>query len=502
MRRVPMLAGSRLVVVTADDDALVLRPPPPAAAVADVGAAVRDALRFPLAGEPLEALIARGARATIVVEPPQLPLPGTERDARQAAIAATVAELERLGIPTGYQTLLVAGGLARRAGHEQLETLVSPEFARRFHGHVEVHDVERDDLVDVGMAGAVPLRVHPALVRTDVVVVVTAAETVLHGGPAALVGTSGTEVLRAAGAYSLLETSASQGWRLGLELERALMRRVPVIGASLVLNHPRLGGTLGDYPYEIQALERVVRSPLRHLFRILPGGVRAYVLRSLPLERSVAAAFAGPPSVAHTEALLRGVELRGVTLDRQLDAVCVGVPRTTPYLPRERPNPLLGTYLGLGLALRLWRDSFPVAEGGTAILLHRFQRHFTHPTQQPYRAFFAATRTTGRPDASVLADAERAAAADARAVEAYRAGRSCHPLLPFVDWDGCRPALGRLGHVIIAGCRDHAAARQLGFVPTHGVGPALTMVRGWADRPPRVGFLLSPPYFPLRIATP
>ncbi len=499
--RVPLLAGSRLVVVTAEDDALVLQPPPPGGAVADIGAAVRDALRFPLAGEPLEALVRRGARATLVVEPPALPLPGTERDPRQAAIAATVAELERLGIPSGYQTLLVAGGLARRAGSEQLETLVSPEFARRFHGHVEVHDVERDDLVEVGEAGSIPLRVHPALVRTDLVVVVTAAETVLHGGPAALLGASGSEVLRAAGAYSLLETSTSRGWQLGLELERALVRRVPLIGTALVLNHPRLGGALGGYPYEPEALERVARSPFRHLFRLLPGAARAYVLRSLPLERTVAAAFAGPPSVAHTEALLRGVELRGTTLAGKLNAICIGVPRTTPYLPRERPNPLLGAYLGLGLALRLWRDSFPIAEGGTAILLHRFQRHFSHPTQQPYRAFFAATRTAG-PAASALADAERAAAADARAVDAYRAGRSCHPLLPFVDWDGCRPAVDRLGHVLIAGCRDHAAARQLGFVPTHGIGAALTMVRGWSDRPPRVGFLLSPPYFPLRVIPP
>src|SRR6266699_3177523 len=73
-------------------------------------------------------------------------------------------------------------------------------LARRFHGHVEVHDVEREDLVELGTAGSIPLRVHPALVRTDVVVVVTAAETVLHGGPAAFVGAAGTEVRRAAGA--------------------------------------------------------------------------------------------------------------------------------------------------------------------------------------------------------------------------------------------------------------------------------------------------------------
>jgi hypothetical protein len=494
-----MLSGSQLVVVTAEDDGVVLQPPAPGTAVADVGAAVRDALRFPLAGEPLEALVTRGARATVVVELPQLPLPGAERDPRQAAVAATVAELERLGIPSGFQTLLVAGGLARRPGNEQLEALFSPEFARRFHGHVEVHDAESPDLVEVGSVGALPLRVHPALVRTDVVVVVTAAETVLHGGPAALVAASGAETLRAAGAESLLATSGAQGWRIGLELERSLLRRVPVIGASLVLNHPRVGGAVGGYPYDRDALERVAHSPLRHVFRALPGALRAYVLRSLSLERSAAAAFAGPPSVAHTEALLRGIELRGTTLDRPLDVICIGIPRTTPYLPRERPNPLLGTYLALGLALRLWRDSFPLVEGGSAMLLHRFHRHFSHPTQQPYRAFFAATRAG--PDEEALAEAERSVRADPRALDAYRTGRSCHPLLPFADWDACKPALQRLGHVIVAGCRDHGAARQLGFVPTHGVGAALTMVRGWAERPPRIGFLLAPPYFPLRVGS-
>jgi hypothetical protein len=433
----------------------------------------------------------------VVVEPPALPLPGVERDPRQAAIEAAVDELERLGIASGFQTLLVAGGLARRAGHGLLESLVSPTFARRFHGHVEVHDVERDDLAEIGAVGPLPLRVHPALVQTDIVVVVTAAETVLHGGPGALVAAAGREALRAATAYSLLETSASNGWRIGVALERALAAHAPVVGASVVLNHPRLGRTLADYPYEEEALDRVARSPLRHLFGLLPGDARAYLLRSLPLERTVAAAYAGPPSVAHAEALLRGVELRGVTLDRPLDAVCIGVPRTTPYLPRERPNPLLGTSLALALALRLWRDAFPVAEGGTAILLHRFQRHFAHPTQQPYRTFFAATRDG--PDPSALAAAEEAAVGDSRAVGEYRAGRTCHPLLPFADWDACRPALEQLGHVLIAGCRDAGAARQLGFVPTHGIGPALTMARGWAERAPRIGFLVSPPYFPLRV---
>ena len=495
MTRVPLLTGTRVIVVDAGDDAVVLRPPAPAEAVADVGAAVRDALRFPLAGDPLETVVTRDGRVTIVVEPPALPIPGAPHDPRQAALVATIAELERLGVPLERQTVLVAGGLTRRAGPRELSLLFAPDAARRFRGAVEVHDVEREDLIEVGIEGRTPLRVHPLLVSTDLVVVVSAAETVLHGGPAALIGASGAEALRAAGAYSLLETGASTGWRLGLALERALTRRVPVVAVSLTLNHPAVTGAIQGYPYDAAALERVARSPLRRLFSLLPAFARARVLQTVPRELSVAAAFAGPPSVAHAESLLRAVAAKALVLEEPLDAMVIGIPRLTPHLPRERPNPLLAAARGLALALRLWRDGFPIVDGGSAILVHRFHRHFAHPTQQPYRAFFQATRF-GR-DRDALVDAERRAAADPRALAMYRGGSACHPLLPFADWESCMPALGRLGAVLVAGCRDATAARQLGFVPTHGIGPALEMARGRAGAGARIGFLLSPPYFPL-----
>jgi hypothetical protein len=497
MRRIPLLAGTKLVIASAPDDAIVLRPPPPGPAVADVGAAVRDALRFPLEGEPLEALVRRRARATIVVEPPALPIPGSASDPRQLAVGAVVDELERLGIPSGYQTILVASGLARRTTQRELEGLVTRELARRFHGHVVIHDVEDPELVAVDVDVRPPLRVNRALVETELVIAVTAAETVLNGGPAALLGAAGADALRAAGAYSLLEASASQGWHLGVALERALARRLPVVGVSLVLNHSHTSGALHGYPYEPDALERVVRSPLRHVFAALPDRARREILHSLQTELTVAAAYAGPPSVAHTEALLRAVELRRAELDAPLDAIVIGVPGTTPFLPREGPNPLLAAYLGLGLALRLWRDAFPVVDGGTAILAHRFTRSFAHPTQSPYRPFFHASRI-GR-DPEMLAEAERAATSNARGIEDYRNGRTVHPLLPFRDWNACQPAIGRLGAVLVAGAADATAVRQLGFVPVHGLTAALDLARGRTSGPARIGFLLSPPYFPLRV---
>jgi hypothetical protein len=360
-----------------------------------------------------------------------------------------------------------------------------------------VHDVEDEGLADLGELDGVPLRASRALVDTDAVVTVTAAETVLHGGPAALLAAGGVEALRSANAESLLQTSGSSGWQLALAMERELAGNVPMIGLSLTLDRLRVAEAAHGYPYDPASLERIVRSPFTHLFRVLPGPLRMRLIRALPIGLAASAAYAGPPSIAHAEALLRGVELRSARLDRPLDAICLGIPRSTPHLPRERPNPLLAAYLGLGLALRMWRDEPPVAAGGTAILVHRFHRHFTHPTQQPYRAFFTATRTGPDPDA--IATAERDAGADARAIDAYRGGAACHPLQPFADWDGCLPQVRHLGAVLVAACRDATAARQLGFVPTHAVGAALEMATGVADGSPRIGFLLAPPYFPLRV---
>lgn len=498
MPRIPLLSGSRLLVVSAPDDAVILTPPaPPTHAIVDVQAAVRDAFRFPLDGPSLEHVVKRGGRVTLVVEQAAMPLPGAPVDPRRQAIATTVEELRRLGVPDENQTILVASGLARRPRRKELGALVSARFARSFHGEVVVHDVEDEGLVDLGSSGGVPLRASPRLVETDAVVAITAAETVLHGGPAALLAAGGREALRAANAESLLETGGSSGWDLALAMERALAERVPLVGLSLTLDRLRVADTAFGYPYDPASLERIVRSPFVRLFRALPGPLRMRALRTLPQGLGTSAAYAGRPSVAHAEALLRAVEFRSAKLDRPLDAICLGIPRSTPHLPRERPNPLLAAYLGLGLALRMWRDEPPVVPGGTAILVHRFHRHFSHPTQQPYRAFFSATRLG--PDPQAIAEAELAAAADERAIAAYRAGHGCHPLLPFADWAGCQPALGRLGTVVIGACRDAAAARQLGFVPTHAVGPALEMATGVADGPPRIGFLLAPPYFPLRV---
>lgn len=491
MARVPMLAGSRVVLVPADD-ARLLRPPDPLDAIVDVAAAAREALRYPLSGPRLAALASRGGRATVVVDPPSLPVPGARLDPRRDALAAVLGELTREGMRT---TILVAGGLEQRAGPHELEALLSPPAARAFRGLVVVHDCERDDLVELGAFEGTPLRIAPEIADADLVVVVSAAESVVHGGPAALLGACGAEAARATTAESLLETRGSRGWQAGLALERLLAERAPLFGLSLVLDLPRFEGRYRDYPHAAGVPERLAASPARVALNMLPGGLRTRILHGMSRELGAVAALGGPPSVAHVEALLRGTALRATTLDEPLDAIVLPLPWKGPHQPREVLNPITAAATALGLALRQWRQRFPVVDGGTAVLLHPFGRTFGDAAGAPYRTLFHTLRESVAPED--VAQAEAAAGSDGRGIAAYRAGRAPHPLLPFADWAACAPALSRLGSVIVAGCRDAGAARALGFVPAHNVQGGLEMAHGLAGEDARVGLLLAPPYAPL-----
>lgn len=488
--RVPLASGSRLPLVTLPDDVVLLGPPPPLDPIANVGAAVIEALRYPLAGPPLHELAPRGGRVTVVLQPPSLPFPSSLDDPRRDALSAVLQELERGGVPRERLTLLLAGGLGRRAGRRELEGLMRRDRARAFRGRVVVHDCEADELRPVELAGRVH-RVHPSLVDTDLVVTVGAGETVLHGGATALLAACGPATIRSATTTSLLEPSGSDGWRLAASLQAELQRSVPLVGVSLVLDRPRLTGPYHGYPWDAGARRTLARSPLRRVLNAAPAPLRRRFVTRLSYGLDAVGVLAGPPSVAHAEGLVRGSVVLGVPLDRPLETIVVPLPHVGLGLPREPLNPITAAALGLGHALRLWRDQSPLAEGGTVVLLHPFTRVMGHGPQAPYRALFTALRE-GSPRR--LRAVEAAAARDRRALVAYRSGTAPHARLPFADWEGCTAVLRRAGSVIVAGCRDAGAARALGLVPSHSAATALAMAGELAGEHGSIGVLLGPPY--------
>jgi hypothetical protein len=494
--RVPLLSGSRVPLVALDDDALLLAPPPPLDPLGDVGSAVREALRYPLSGPSLPELVGRRARTTIVVEPRSLPLPDVPGDPRREALAAVLDELERLGVPADRQTILLAGGLGRRAGRRELESILRPTRARDFRGTVAVHDAAAPELRQLELDGSPPVHIHESLLEADLIVTLTAAETSERGGASALLGAcASSDVSAPAPAPSLLAPSLSPTGILAGRVAAALARRCALTGVSLVLDHPRLTGRFRGYPSSPAGIQTLGRSRIRRGFNALPGTLRDTVLQRLGRELTAVAILAGPPAVSHAEALLRGISLRGISLAGPLDTIVVPVPWVSLHAPREPLNPITAAAIGLGHALRLWRDASPLREGGTIVLLHDLRRTFGHGPQAPYRTLFHVLREGVRGED--VAAARAAAAADTRALAAYRQGTAPHPLLPYADWASCAPALGRAGRVLVAGCRDAGAARALGLVPTHNISTALAMAREVAGGSHRAGVLLAPPYAPL-----
>ena len=464
----------------------------------DIRAAVAEAFRYPLSGPPLSAVAPRGGRATVVVQPPGLPLPAVEQDPRRDVLAAVLDELELHGVPRERIPSSSPAASAVAPADASSSVLLRPDRARGFRGQIAVHDCEAEDLRPLEISGQVH-RVHPALVETDLVVTVGAGETVLHGGAAALVDACGPGTIRRAGAVSLLEAASASGWRLAAALESALEEQIPVLGLSVVLDRPRVTGLYRGYPSDPDVRRAVARSPFRLLLNLAPGSIRRRLLTGISRELTVIAALAGPPSVAHVEALLRGISVRSVEIDRPFDTIVVPLPWEGPQLPRAPLDPVSATAFGLGHALRLWRDRPPLVEGGTIVLLHPFSRVTGHGPQGTSRALVAALRDEG---GRRLRAAEGVAARDRRALSAYRRGTAPHPRLPFADWESCAPMLERAGRVIVAGCRDAGAARALGLVPSHNVATALDMARGLAGESATTGVLLGPPYPAMVVADP
>ena len=249
MPRIPLLSGSRIPLVAVGDDAVLLAPPARLDPLENVAAAVGEALRYPLSGPAIGALVTAGGRATIVVEPRSLPLPGVPADPRQEAVAAVADELDRLGMPADRHTILVAGGLERRSSRREVEAVLRPTQARDFRGSVVVHDATSTDLQPLELPGGRQVSIHRALLETDLVVCVTAAETSERGGPCTFLAGCGASTIGATRpAPSLLASSHSAAGTLAATIATVLGRRTPVIGVSLVLDHPHLTGGYRGYP--------------------------------------------------------------------------------------------------------------------------------------------------------------------------------------------------------------------------------------------------------------
>jgi len=145
------LPEARTTVVTATD----------VAALADPAAAVRDALRAPIATRPLRELVSSGQRVAISV------CDGTRAQPRPLLLDAMLAELDGIVRPDDV-TVVVATGTHRANTPAELRAMLGERVLAACH--VVNHDARNQaSLVDLGIMGAgVPVTLARAWMDADV----------------------------------------------------------------------------------------------------------------------------------------------------------------------------------------------------------------------------------------------------------------------------------------------------------------------------------------------
>ena len=189
--RVDLAYGHGGTSVAVPDGATVVVPVD-APALADEAAAVTVALRHPLAGSPLAALVRDAPRVAIVFPDLTRPMPN------RTVLPPLLTELAEAGVPDDRITLLCATGTHRSATAAEMEELVGAEIVARYT--IVDHVATSDAHLRVGDVDGVPVLLQREYVEADVRIITGFVEphffAGFSGGPKAVCpGLAATETI-------------------------------------------------------------------------------------------------------------------------------------------------------------------------------------------------------------------------------------------------------------------------------------------------------------------
>ncbi len=404
------------------------------APVADVDAAVREALAEPLGLPRLGALVKPGGAVTIAFDDATVASYGPIRG---VAIRAILQELEAAGVSKSRVTLICANALHRKLRPAELGRILGEDLVAEFGERLLCHDAEDPEvLVDLGRTEehGYPVAVHRLVTEADLTVYVNARyNRGFNGGwKSVCVGLSTYESIKVTHTPDGMSMSV-HGNRMhavldemGRHLERRLGRRVFKVD------------TLLADPYRVA--------------KVVAGGVDE-------TRREILGAIAEmfPP--------------RRDLVQERFDVLVYGVPDASPYAIFSHMNPIL-TLISSGLGYLGGLVEAVGKPGCTVIMATPVPERWDRVAHPSYPEVWERVLPTTRDPYEIMRRFADDYARRPDYIEAYRERFGFHPVHAILAVYPLK-RLSRVGRVIVAGPRDAAVPRHIGFEAAASVEEAV-----------------------------
>jgi hypothetical protein len=485
----------------------IVYPPPPLRGLADVEAAIADALDSPLGMDPLDALLRPGMRLTIAFDDISLPLPPMRTpDIRQRVIEQVLERAYRAGVDDIH--LIAALAVHRRMTPGELRRAVGARvFEEFFPDRLYNHDAEDPAgiarLDDTAHGEVVEL--SRRALESDLLVYVNINLVTMDGGHKSVAVGLGTYAsLRAHHTVHALRHSRSFMDPEASELHHSAARQgevveaaVPVFHIETTLNNDMYGDPLrflGRPEARWTAREQALFAAIKRSTDRMSPKLRRAAFHRTASPYAVTGVTAGAVEPVHAVSLDRCAAQQAVRVHGQADVVTAGLPYVGPYNVNSIMNPVLVMCLGLGYFFNLYRGVPLVRKGGVMIFTHPVTREF-HPVHHPsYIDFFEEVLAETTDPAEIERRFERAYAEDEWYRHLYRTSYAYHGVHPFYMWYWGAHALEHLGDVIFVG-GEPGACRRMGFRRADTLRDALEMAEQVVGRDPSVTHFHCPPLF-------
>ena len=436
--------------------------------VGDVQGQVSAALDQPVDGDPLAALLTPSTRLTIVVGGAELVRPAMVDDLRRVMVEEVLRRAATARV--NDVEILVATGLGRRLGQEELNDLLGERVVRSFapRGALRCHDVAADG-APIGRVAGLDVRVNPRIAASDIVVNVALRTdarqladdqiTLGLGDAATIDGLAGLD--------------ADDGARAAAgDLVAAA---VPVVTLEAAVANPAIQGLLSfvsQREWDWSLRQRADLAAVRRALAVWPKQATQRIFGDVRATYGVLSVAAG-----HSAAVTRA------TREAWLGEHLVRVPTAASVLVTSvwgqggdntspAGDPLGAAHDALVSQGESVAGRRPVAEGGVFVGMHPLREQFSTRHDSAAADFFSDVLSTTTDPRRIRDEYQDAFAADSWYADLYQNRGAHHPLRVFHRWYATARAAEAYSAVIWVGARRESAAR-MGFRAASTLGDAL-----------------------------